>query len=218
MQSEHPPKSGSSEHARKRIMIAGGVRMRKFILGLIAGGIAAYLWRHRQLSRTPHPTTPTPGVPEPDSANPRIAGPVPETSESQQVLEFRHADRAPSYQTAPLVDYRSEYQTIAEDLFNKTVALVGSRPSEKHEGSYRFLAKGGSTAAKIIIYERHQGRENGVFPMLPEGVYLLLRAQRSAPNTLGVTPQHEERFHYRRVHSADLDAAAEEIADVLQIG
>ena len=197
--------------------------MRSFILGLMVGGVAGYLWQSRRMrSSTLKQQVPELGLLMADSLervaeSPQVTEAVPAAAGSQPAaLESGYTVRMPSYQTAPLADYRPEYQAVAEELFEKTVALIGRPAAEKSQGSYSFLTKGGSIAGRIIIYEHGRGRENGPFPMLQESVYLLLRTRRSAPNTLGIAPKEEERFHYRRVDPADLNAVAQDIADVLQ--
>lgn len=206
--------------------------MRKFFLGLIVGGVAVYLWQLRKAGSGPMRANVAAPVKAPESSLHGSKASEPEAGKPKatpdavgnsnlrsQVPEVaRNVSGFPSYQTAPLVEYRPEFQALAEELFGKTAALVGGGASEKHKGSYSFRARNGSTAAKVIIYERQRGKENGAFPMLQDGIYVLLRTQRSVPNTLGVAPEHEERFYYRRVSAADLDGAAHDIADVLQAG
>jgi hypothetical protein len=98
--------------------------------------------------------------------------------------------------------------------------LVGRR-ARRYKGSYSILAKSsGETVAKIIIYQRGLGRENGAWPVLEDGVYVLVRANgetepliwqaetiRSAGAgqpfdsdlTIGIAPKHERRFAYFRI-------------------
>jgi hypothetical protein len=200
--------------------------MRKFLLGLIVGGVVVYLWQKGKMSsaltasKTPQSSLPQSNALEAEAGNLKCAeSAVANLNLRSQESEVAHnVSGFPSYQTAPLVEYSPEFQALAEELFGKTAALVGGGTSEKHKGSYSFHARNGNTAAKIIIYERRRGKENGAFPMLQDGIYVLLRTQRSAPNTLGIAPKHEERFYYRRVSAADLDGAAHDIADVLQVG
>ena len=196
--------------------------MRKFIFGLLVGGIAVLLWQRRRMragrrrQQMPESVRPRATPPESGVKNAQVEEPVSAPVSSQpDAVEVRPTGHLPGYETAPLSDYRPEFQTVAEELFQKAVALIGREAAEKCAGSYSFLAKRGTTAAKIIIYERGRGREIGAFPMLRESVYILLRTQQTAQKTLGIAPKEEERFHYLRVDPADLDAAAQDIADVL---
>jgi hypothetical protein len=67
------------------------------------------------------------------------------------------------------------------------------------------LNRQGSTAAKIIIYERSLGKENGDFPALEEGVYVLLRTRDHDLDSLGVAPKHGERCTFFKANDSDLD-------------
>ncbi|MFB3814078.1 MAG: hypothetical protein ACE14L_08190 [Terriglobales bacterium] len=184
--------------------------MRNFILGLIVGGFAVHLW-HKRAARPRGTVVRMPSV--------AVARPKAEPSKTEvSVTELRPSAGAPSYETAPLTEYSPEYQALAEQLFNAAATLVGAAACEKHAGSCSFFTAERTTAAKIIIYERRRGKEYGAFPMLQDGVYLLLRTQRPAPTTLGVAPRQDERFHYRRVNAVEIEAAAQEIADVLRVG
>ncbi len=189
--------------------------MRNFILGLIVGGIAVYLWDRRSravnLSKPRVPGAWHPLVVE-SAEEPRA---VPPALDLPSEMAKPRAQDAPSYQTVPLEEYGAEHQALARELFDAAASLTGSRSAERHKGSYSFLGKDGSTRAKIIIYERHRGEENGAFPMLQDGVYVLLRTFPSTPNTLGVAPKHQERFLYRKLETTDVSTAAQEIADVV---
>ena len=126
----------------------------------------------------------------------------------------------PSYQTAPLTHYRAPFRKQADIVFEELHALVGQR-AKRYKGSYSILAKtGAKTVAKIIIYQRGLGRENGVWPAIEDGVYILVRAKgevepliweaetiRSTISaqvldtdaTIGIAPKREQRFAYFRV-------------------
>lgn len=120
---------------------------------------------------------------------------------------------ASSYQTVPLSDYDPGYQQLAKQLFDRTAALVGRRISRAWRGSYSFQAEDGSTEAKIIIFQSTLGKQNGdAFPLRKNGVYVLIRAGASAPDTIGVAPKHDRRFTWEQVDSALLDSAANRIA------
>jgi hypothetical protein len=81
------------------------------------------------------------------------------------------------------------------------------------------------TVAKLVIYQRGVGVECGSFPVLNDGVYVLIRVDGAASTriwvpemtdlvfpqffalvsqhvTLGVAPMHYKRFAYFRVESA----------------
>ena len=131
----------------------------------------------------------------------------------------------PSYQTAPLTHYDASFRKQADAVFEEMRALFGRR-AKRYKGSYSILAKTtAETVAKIIIYQRGLGRENGAWPVLEDGVYVLVRTNgeaepliwqaetlRSAgfgrpldPDvTLGIAPRHERRFAYLRI--ADTEA------------
>lgn len=190
--------------------------MRRFILGLALGVLAVYLWERGRGRLQRNSELPDTRVPEPDPSTQSVseAAEIVDSGSEPAPMEYSRSS-GPSYQTAPLAEYGPQHQALAEQLFDAAGRLVGRRVSKKCEGSYSFLSKTGSTAAKIIIYERQHGKQNGAFPMLQNGVYVLLRTQGSAPNTLGVAPKHEERFYYRRVNETDLDGAAEEIAEIV---
>jgi hypothetical protein len=126
----------------------------------------------------------------------------------------------PSYQTAPLTHYHDSFRKQADAVFEEMCALFGQR-AKRHRGSYSVLAKASAEAvAKIVIYQRGMGRENGVFPILEDGVYFLTRigagseprmweaktirsTDRDQPldagATIGIAPRHEKRFAYFRI-------------------
>jgi hypothetical protein len=137
-----------------------------------------------------------------------------------------------SYQTAPLTDYRDSLQRQAEDLFSEIKESAGER-AKRYDGSYSILARGGATAAKIVIYQRGLGHENGVLPFSQDGIYILVRtsgkagtaiwnsrivhtlgfaARLNPESTVGIAPAHDVRFAYFGV--ADEDAPSR-IAELL---
>ena len=140
-------------------------------------------------------------------------------------IERPAVSSGPSYQTAPLTHYDASFRKQAGAVFEEMRALFGRR-AKRYKGSYSILAKTtAETVAKIIIYQRGLGRENGVWPVLEDGVYVLVQANgeaepliwqaetlRSAgfgrtldPDvTLGIAPRHERRFAYLRI--ADTEA------------
>lgn len=105
-------------------------------------------------------------------------------------------------------------------------ALVGQR-ARRYKGSFSIVAKSsGETVAKIVIYQRGLGRENGIWPVLDDGVYVLVRTGgevepliwqagtiRSAgfgqipdPDvTIGIAPKHARRFAYFRIADPSAD-------------
>ena len=130
-----------------------------------------------------------------------------------------------SYQTAPLKDYCESLRRQAEVLFGEVETLGGR--AKRYDGSYSILAKSSSsTAAKIVIYQHGvaSARENGSFPPLEDGVYVLLRtgdeigssmwnggivqklgfAHRfDSDSTIGIAPKRHVRFAYFRVAEED---------------
>jgi len=124
-------------------------------------------------------------------------------------------DADPSYQTAPLTDYRASLQRQSEALFNEVKKSVRGR-AKRYDGSYSILSRAsGATAAKIVIYQPGVGHENGVVPFPKEGVYVLVRtsekvgqaiwkssivqslgfSERLDPDsTVGIAPMHGRRF------------------------
>jgi len=122
--------------------------------------------------------------------------------------------REPSYQTAQLGAYDPVFQKLAVELFQRVEERVGNTKAKAYKGSYSILSSRGSqTAAKIIIYENGLGRMNGDWPSLPDGVYVLIRADgligdriwSNVPQiakildrsrTIGIAPKHSERFAY----------------------
>jgi hypothetical protein len=138
----------------------------------------------------------------------------------------RAVSSGPSYQTAPLTHYDASFRKHADAIFEEMRALVGER-AKRYKGSYSILARTSSeTVAKIVIYQRGLGRENGVWPVLEDGVYVLVRTNgdvepliweaetiRSAgfgqtldPDvTIGIAPKHERRFAYFRIADPSAD-------------
>jgi hypothetical protein len=128
----------------------------------------------------------------------------------------------PSYQTAPLVEYPEKLQDVAEDLFEAVRPRIGNR-TKRYKGSFSLLARSSSeTAAKLVIYQRGLGRENGRWPALANGVYVLIRCNGSvgaairergllssphmrldASRTIGIAPKHDERFAYYLLEPRD---------------
>jgi hypothetical protein len=117
----------------------------------------------------------------------------------------------PSYQTAQLYEYDPTLQKQASKLFQWVQECIGKTKATKYDGSYSiFHSRGSYTAAKIIIYERSLGRMCGDWPSLIDGVYVLIRANGRVGDkiwgdipeiadhtrTLGIAPNHSERFAY----------------------
>jgi hypothetical protein len=181
-----------------------------FIIGIFLAGFVVYLWRRG--ANTPH--RPLPHGDEGSGAYPKVASaaPVPAvptyTGNIPPPYNFGHAALA-SYQTAPLLHYRQEFQQLAAELFRKTSLLLNKRVSIEYKGSYSFVL--GATVAKIIIYQHRLGRENGYFPQLQDGVYVLLRTTGSGVNTIGVAPKHNERFTYFKANASALGDDAKRI-------
>ena len=132
-----------------------------------------------------------------------------------------------SYQTAPLADYRDSLQRQAQALFDEVKKSVGAR-AKRYDGSYSILARSsGATVAKIVIDQQGiaMAKENGSFPSLKDGIYVLLRtsekigrsvwnsgivqrlgfAHRFDPgSTIGIAPAHYVRFAYCQVTDQDV--------------
>ena len=105
-----------------------------------------------------------------------------------------------SYQTAPLADYDAALRARALDLFRRVEKRAGAKARE-HKGSFSLLASSSeATAAKILIYEAGKGKMNGHDPQLANGIYVLIRVPAATiGRTLGVAPNHHERFAYFRL-------------------
>ena len=119
-----------------------------------------------------------------------------------------------SYQTAPLASYAPALRELASVLFRLVERKAGAS-ARVHRGSYSVMAGSSeATAAKIVIYEAGKGKMNGFDPELEDGVYILIRVPRtSTGRTIGVAPQHHERFAYfRLVEAQDLEEMAEFVA------
>jgi hypothetical protein len=147
---------------------------------------------------------------------------VAQTERRRGVPESGDADR--SYQTAPLTDYRDSLQERGAVLFSEVEKLVGVR-AKRYDGSWSVLAKSsGVTVAKIIIYQRGLGHENGVLPFLKDGIYVLVRTSGNkgraiwssgilqtlgfsqrlrCDSTVGIAPRHDRRFAYFEVSDGD---------------
>lgn len=139
----------------------------------------------------------------------------------------------PSYQTAPLTAYSAALRERAEELFNRVTQRIGHR-AKRYKGSFSIFANTSSeTAAKIVIYQRGLGRENGLWPILADGVYVLVRCngaagraiwggqmlrsstyhqQLDSRNTLGIAPKHDERFAFFRLSDDD---RTQDVAELL---
>jgi hypothetical protein len=118
-----------------------------------------------------------------------------------------------SYQTAPLADYDAALRGRALDLFHRVEKRAPAKARE-HKGSFSLLASASdATAAKILVYEAGKGKMNGHDPQLADGVYVLIRVPADAiGRTLGVAPNHHERFAYFRL--AD-QQSLDEMADFI---
>ncbi len=135
-----------------------------------------------------------------------------------------NANEGPSYQTVPPIEYSHALRERAEELFGTVSQQIGHK-AKKYKGSFSIFATSfGETVAKIVIYQRGLGRENGPWPMLPDGVYVLVRCNGSAQRflwqadvlksnpycprldlrrTLAIAPKHSERFAYFRIEPED---------------
>jgi hypothetical protein len=120
-----------------------------------------------------------------------------------------------SYQTAPLADYRPDLRDRAVDLFRRLEKRASAKARE-HKGSFSLLASSSeATAAKILIYETGKGKMNGYDPQLASGIYILVRVPASSTGrTLGVAPNHHERFAYFRLAE---EQPLDEMADFLVV-
>ncbi len=144
----------------------------------------------------------------------------------------------PSYQTARLREYSAGFRSVAERIFSLTREKVPDSQTVEWPGSFSILATTTQeTAAKIIVYENGQGKMNGTWPRLDDGVYVLVRVngqvgehiwQNMSSNnsnpfyklcrrmsqdlTLGIAPKHHERFAYFPVMAGE---SLQDIADLL---
>jgi hypothetical protein len=196
--------------------------MFKFSIGVLFGGTLLWLiwkvlkdsdrWQDSgvpQASDYAHPVGQDNGIPQAsDDREIPIPGPP-------RVHFSFHSAILPSYQTVPLTDYRREFQSLAEALFQRlsSSGITGGSPV-KYKGSYSFLDLEHRTIAKVIIYQDGLGRKNGPFPALDDGVYLLVRSDEESPNTIGVAPKHNERFTHWPIDANELDRVPEIWADV----
>ena len=113
----------------------------------------------------------------------------------------------PSYQTAPLTEYRPEFQTLAREIFEHVQSSVGPRRAHRFKGSYSFFAHGNpSTLAKVVIFENDKGKVNGHWPVR-DGVYVFTRCAAGEPDSIGVAPAHSERFNYHHITRETLNEA-----------
>jgi len=140
-------------------------------------------------------------------------------------IEFStRATDGPSYQTAPLSDYSRALYNRALEVF-RLAREQGGRRGKQYKGSFTISVRScNETAAKIVIYERGLGRENGYWPDLQDGIYVLVRSNGNAGHaiwnaellasspysgrldprrTLGIAPKHSERFAYFRLEPED---------------
>lgn len=125
----------------------------------------------------------------------------------------------PSYQTVALAAYQRELQRLASDLHERALLRIPEAQVRSYPGSYSVIGSTTpETVAKILIYERGIGTEEGVFPPLRDGVYVFVRVNGTAEDeiwreevqqmfpaffrmmspttTLGIAPQRAERFAY----------------------
>jgi hypothetical protein len=119
-----------------------------------------------------------------------------------------------SYQTEPLEEYSPGLRERAAALFRLVEARARGR-ARIHKGSFSVLASSSeATAAKIVVYEAGKGKVNGPDPQLADGIYVLIRVSADGVGrTLGVAPNHHERFAYFRLApEQDLESMAGFIA------
>jgi hypothetical protein len=139
-------------------------------------------------------------------------------------MESQQYGPAPSYQTAPLTSYSRTLFERAEGLFKIIKRQIGPK-AQQYKGSFTAFASSSSeTAGKIVIYQQGLGRENGLWPTMSDGVYILVRCNGSSgraiwqasalwsntywerldpQRTLGIAPKHNERFAYFRLEPED---------------
>lgn len=143
-----------------------------------------------------------------------------------------------SYQTARLIEYPTEFQRIARQIAEAVRLRVGDKLKE-YDGSYSVVPSSSQeTAAKIIIYDPHLGRENHPpLPLRHPGIYILLRhngeigpriwrQMHLSPNLfercnldldVGVAPKHEERFRFFPVMAGEsLDRIVELLVSIAE--
>ena len=153
------------------------------------------------------------------SAVERQKGIVKPTEPRRFVTEDGDAD--PSYQTAPLEDYRASLRAQSAALFDEIKKSVDHR-AVLRDGSYSVESKRHVIAAKIVMYQRGlaSAKESGAFPALQDGIYVLVRTEGRAGTaiwnsgivqdlgfaqrlnrdaTVGIAPNHKKRFAYFEV-------------------
>ena len=193
--------------------------------------------RHGKAAQTGISPKPPAGNSSILATKPGIRLDVPSIEPQCRTLHIDRTDSAggPSYQTAPLSEYSSVLRIRAEELFEIVSQQIG-RMSKRYKGSFSIFSNSSNeTAAKIVIYQRGLGRENGNWPPLADGIYVLVRCNGGAgraiwngdllrssgyherldpERTLGIAPKHHERFAYFRLEAEDEIRA---IADLLVV-
>jgi hypothetical protein len=143
-----------------------------------------------------------------------------------------------SYQTAVLAEYSAGFQEVALAIAETVERRICGKLA-RHKGSYSILPQTSEqTAAKVILYEPHLGKQNGEhFPLVHPGVYVLVRRNgeigqriwataRLLPNLLerceieeiGIAPKHDERFRFFPVMAGEsLDQIAGLLIKIAQL-
>ena len=165
-----------------------------------------------------------------------VAGLLCKTCDPQTPTEKKA--RMTSYQTAVLSEYSVGFQEVARAIVENVERLIVGHLAH-HNGSYSILPQTSKeTAAKIILYEPHLGKQNGEhFPLRHPGVYILVRRNgaigqhiwggaRCSPNLLerceiqdiGVAPKHDESFRFFPVMAGEsLDQIAGLLIEIAQL-
>lgn len=65
------------------------------------------------------------------------------------------------YQTEPLGVYRTEFFSLAEEVFDFIRSQIGDKFCKQEKGSYSLRDRGGMTIAKVVIIQHGIGRIHG---------------------------------------------------------
>jgi hypothetical protein len=171
----------------------------------------------------------------PTKARTRLHGPSVELKCQTLHIDLPDSRAEPSYQTVSLTKYDGALRERAEEVFGSVSEQLGLK-AKRYKGSFSVFSKlSNETVAKIVIYQHGLGRENGEWPSLSDGVYVLVRRNGGAwratwegnllrssalyerlnpERTLGIAPKHAERFAYFRLEPQD---EIQSVADLLMI-
>jgi hypothetical protein len=114
-----------------------------------------------------------------------------------------------SYKTDKLREYSTSFCQVAEQIFRLASRQVGTQRTVQHEGSYSITATTtDETVAKILIFEPDRGRRFGNWPLMNPGVYVLIRVNGRAGQTIwSDSIRHEFERFFARMPSNNEDVA-----------